>query len=93
MAATIPLPPSDNLYKFLAISGLLLLIVATILYTTLQQEVSRKWGVGINVLEAQADLADARLERLIEPPKTLDPLKASIGKRRAATRSLKQKLV
>jgi len=86
MSQSIPMPPTDNLYKFMAISGLLLVLTTIILYVTVRLEVRESWGNGIAVLKTRSDLGEVRLGQAIGPPSKLTDLEAERWKKYIANK-------
>ena len=58
----LPSLPTDNLYKFIALFGLFLVITTIYSYSTIQNDLDEKWAKGAAVLEAQSDLLMAQLK-------------------------------
>ncbi len=81
-----PSPPTDNLYKFVAVSGLLLILTTIILYVIGHLEVRKQWTLGITVLQTRVNLADARLKQAIGPPSNLIQSEAEQWKESTATK-------
>lgn len=76
MPTSNPSPPTDNLYKLVAVSGLLLILTAIILYVIGHLEVRKQWTLGITVLQTRVNLTGARLKQAIGPPSNLIRSKA-----------------
>ncbi|MDQ4146294.1 MAG: hypothetical protein M3120_01115 [Pseudomonadota bacterium] len=81
-----PSPPTDNLYKLGAVSGLLLILTTIILYVIGHLEVRKQWTLGITVLQTRVNLADARLKQAIGPPSNLIRSKAEQWNESTATK-------
>ena len=65
------MPPTDNLYKFVAISGLVLIVTAIVMYVQLLDKFEWSLAGSIAVEEAHKDYLMARLHSHT-PPKHLD---------------------
>ena len=63
----LPSLPTDNLYKFIALFGLFLVITTIYSYSTILNDLDEKWAKGAVVVEAQTDLLMAQLEMHDKP--------------------------
>ncbi len=81
----IPLPPSDNLYKFIGISGLVLVVTGVIADAIMMDELERTRSVGWSVLDAKSEYAKGRLQQARAYSPILSPDSSSeSGKKTAA---------
>ncbi|HEX2237550.1 MAG TPA: hypothetical protein VHJ19_04160 [Gammaproteobacteria bacterium] len=86
MPTSNPSPPTDNLYKLVAVSGLLLILTTIILYVIGHLEVRKQWTLGITVLQTRVNLANVRLKQAIGPPSNLIRSKAEQWNESTATK-------
>ncbi len=61
----LPNPPTDNLYKFVAIFGLVLFIASIYLYSEIKDEKSIKTQKALQILPLKSDLAMEKLNKSI----------------------------
>jgi hypothetical protein len=66
----IPLPPTDNLYKFVAISGLILVVTSIIMYSLLRDNTSQALWEAIPSLKAQQERLEAEWASFFKRQKT-----------------------
>ena len=87
----LPSLPTDNLYKFIALSGLVLLVTAIVVPVKIQDEIDKDFARLVLIQQVKIDLAVLEWNQAGSPPKTLTTEEA-IEKWRSSQKEKKEEL-